>query len=331
MGASPWPAMLTPMPYFVGLVISRFKRSQAIRLILVGAVCLLVGAELFSVTQPRTSFATAVYWAITTATTVGYGDITPKNPAGRAIAVGVMLTTIPLFASAFALMAGAVVTTRLRSLLTVAHLEALGEEVAIYGFSPVVPRVAGELLDAGRQVLVVANTDREHLPDAVRLIDADPTSEEAIRRSHPEKASQLLITAKTDADVLVTAVLLRRIAPDVPKLAFVASGAVSTALAELGVDATLSSEDLLVHTLARSLEAPHAGELLLRLVKSDDYQLKELPIEPADQGKALADIRKEHPGLVLGAVHDSHVTMGVVQDVVLGEGDRLIVLEPAAS
>jgi voltage-gated potassium channel len=277
------------------------------------------------------SFATALYWAITTATTVGYGDITPKNPAGRAIAVGVMLTTIPLFASSFALMAGAVVTTRLRSLLTVAHIEALGDQIAIYGFSPVVPRVASELIDAGRKVLVIANADRENLPDAVSLIDADPTSEEAIRRSHPEKASQLLITNKTDADVLVTAVLLRRVAPDVPKLAFVGSAAVSTALAELGVDATLSSEDLLVHTLARSLEAPHAGELLLRLVKSDDYQMKELPVEPADQGKSLASVRREHRGLVLGAVHDGNVTMGVTQDVVLGEGDQLILLEPAPS
>lgn len=323
--------MLAPMPFFVSFVLSQVKKSQVLRLVLIGTVCLLVGAELFSVTQPKMSFPSAVYWAVTTATTVGYGDIEPANSVGRLIAVGVMLTTIPIFASAFAMMAGAVVTTSMRRLLSVPHLEALGDEVAIYGFSSVVPRVASELLDAGRHVLVVANTNRENLPDAVSLIDADPTSDEAVRRSHPEKASQLLITAKTDADVLVTAVLLRRAAPEVPKLAFVGSGAVSIALADLGVDATLSSEDLLVHTLARSLEAPHAGELLLRLVKSDDFQLTELPVEPGEQGQALTEIRKAHPGLVLGAVHDGHVLMGVTHDVVLEEGDQLIVLEPAAS
>jgi voltage-gated potassium channel len=318
------------MTYFVTLVISQVKRSQALRLVLVGAACLLVGAVLFSATQ-GIAFTTALYWAITTATTVGYGDITPKDPAGRAIAVGVMLTTIPLFASAFALMAGAVVTTHLRRLLGVAHLEPVGEGVVIYGSSPVVPRVARELAEAGRRVVVVANMDRSNLPDAVTLFAADPTSEETVRRSHPEKASQLLVSAENDADVLVTAVLLRHVAPAVPTVAVVGSPAVGAALRDLGVDATLSSDELLVHTLAKSMEAPHAGELLLRLVDSEGYQLKELPIGPGDLGRALASVRRDHPGLVLGAVHDGHVTVGVAQDVVLAEGDQLIVLEAARS
>jgi len=322
--------MLGPMAYIVSFVLVKFKGSQALRLVLVGTACLLAGAALFSATQ-GIAFTTALYWAITTATTVGYGDITPKNPAGRAIAVGVMLTTIPLFASAFALLAGTVVTTHLRRLLGVAHLEPVDDAVAIYGFSPVVPRVAGELVGAGRRVVVVANADRAALPERVRLLAADPTNEEAVRRSHPEKASQLLVTAQTDADVLVTAVILRHVAPDVPTLAVVGSGAVSNALRDLGVDTTLSSDELLVHTLAKSMEAPHAGELLLRLVDSEGYQLRELPIAPTDLGRALATIRREHPGLVLGAVHGGRVQLGVAQDVVLSEGDQLIVLEAGRS
>ena len=35
-----------------------------------------------------------LYWAITTMTTVGYGDLTPKTPEGKAIAVTVMLIGI---------------------------------------------------------------------------------------------------------------------------------------------------------------------------------------------------------------------------------------------
>ena len=105
----------------------------------------------------------------------------------------------------------------------------------------------------------------------------------------------------------------------------------SNALRDLGVDATLSSDELLVHTLAKSMEAPHAGELLLRLVDSEGYQLRELPIEPADLGRALTAIRREHPGLVLGAVHEGRVILGLGQDVVLADGDQLIVLEAARS
>jgi voltage-gated potassium channel len=35
-----------------------------------------------------------VYWAITTMTTVGYGDITPKSPEGKVLAILVMFVGI---------------------------------------------------------------------------------------------------------------------------------------------------------------------------------------------------------------------------------------------
>jgi len=68
--------------------------------------CVVAGGALFAMTQ-HIAFTTGLYWAITTATTVGYGDVIPHNPAGRLVASAVMLTTIPLLASVFALVAGA--------------------------------------------------------------------------------------------------------------------------------------------------------------------------------------------------------------------------------
>ena len=39
-------------------------------------------------------FGNGIYWAVTTMTTVGYGDITPHTAAGKVIAVVVMLVGI---------------------------------------------------------------------------------------------------------------------------------------------------------------------------------------------------------------------------------------------
>lgn len=47
--------------------------------------------------------ATGLYFAVTTATTVGYGDITPRGWAAHLIAVAMMLTVVPLFAASFSL------------------------------------------------------------------------------------------------------------------------------------------------------------------------------------------------------------------------------------
>jgi voltage-gated potassium channel len=39
-------------------------------------------------------FGTALYWAATTATSTGYGDISPKSPEGRLVAVALMHLSI---------------------------------------------------------------------------------------------------------------------------------------------------------------------------------------------------------------------------------------------
>jgi len=54
------------------------------------AVYILEGDENKSIRH----FGDALWWAITTVTTVGYGDITPVTPEGRFVAVALMLTGI---------------------------------------------------------------------------------------------------------------------------------------------------------------------------------------------------------------------------------------------
>jgi voltage-gated potassium channel len=57
-------------------------------------IVLVLGTLLYVVEGPEhgfTNIPTAVYWAITTITTVGFGDITPKTDVGRFIASVMML------------------------------------------------------------------------------------------------------------------------------------------------------------------------------------------------------------------------------------------------
>lgn len=61
--------------------------------IYVSIAVLIIGASMYSISE-QVDFATALWWSITTATTVGYGDISPTTSMGKLAAVMVMIIGI---------------------------------------------------------------------------------------------------------------------------------------------------------------------------------------------------------------------------------------------
>ncbi len=309
------------------LLLRHLRRGSAAVLLLLAAVAILAGAAAFSSFE-SVSFGTGLYWAITTATTVGYGDVTPHNTAGRVVATVEMLTAIPLFAGVFATVTASASAIRLRRLLEIDRRLPAPGYVVIFGAHPLVPRVARELVDAGRSVVVVApGASVDALPDGVRAVAGDPTSEDVVRRAEPGRAERALVATEEEGDALVAAVLIRHVAPALPVTALVRSEHVAHALADLGVEQALSADELVAHLLAKSLESPHAPELVRGLMDSERFVLREVPTGPEQVGRSIADLRAEGPGLLLGYVHGGRVEIGVDGGQRLAAGDRLLVLE----
>ena len=288
--------------------------------------CVLAGGAAFAATQGK-PFTTGVYWAVTTATTVGYGDVTPDNGAGRVIAVLVMLTTIPMLASVFALATGDAAAARLRRILEMRNKFPEGQYRLVIGMSDTVPAILAELATAGVKVVLVADVDPDSLPSEVYLVRGDPTDEAILRSAHPAGADQALITGQSDGDVLVSAVLVRKLAPDLQTAALVSSPSIREALADLGIQQTMSAHTLVASALAKSLEAPHAADMLGQLVESNAHRLAEIAAGPATVGRPLSAVRDERDGLVLGLVHNGKFSLGLADDPVIQEGDYLLVAE----
>jgi voltage-gated potassium channel len=64
----------------------------------VALALVLVGGGLARIIEPETftSIGLSYWWAVETVTTVGYGDVVPKDVWGRLVGVGLMLTGIAL-------------------------------------------------------------------------------------------------------------------------------------------------------------------------------------------------------------------------------------------
>lgn len=78
----------------LGAALLATRRKIAVFISFVALVVIVMGTLMYVVEGPEngyTSIPVAVYWAITTMTTVGFGDITPKTDLGRLIASLMML------------------------------------------------------------------------------------------------------------------------------------------------------------------------------------------------------------------------------------------------
>jgi voltage-gated potassium channel len=303
-------------------------RRRVLFLLAAVTVCVLAGGALFALTQ-HLPLTTGLYWALTTATTVGYGDVTPRNATGRLVASAVMLTSIPILAAMFALLTGGIAADGVRRFLDMQTRFPQGTYRLVIGMHPAVPLILDELVGAGAAVVLAADVDPASVRAGVHLVRGDPTQSATISSARPEGAQQALVTGVSDGDVLVSAVIVRKRAPGLPVTALVSSPAVREALRELGVWQTLSTEELIARTLATTLETPHAGELITQLVDSSQHILTEMEADPAMVGKRLSAVRIGHPGLVLGIVHDGTVTLGVREDPLVEVGDHLLVADIA--
>ena len=94
------------------------------------SVALIVGwGILFSVLENVSTF-TGLYWSVTTATTVGYGDVTPHALSGHWLAIGAMLTEIPAMAACFGMATSAHIRYHMRRHMA-DHSRAGGHRLAL--------------------------------------------------------------------------------------------------------------------------------------------------------------------------------------------------------
>ncbi|BDR57849.1 potassium channel family protein [Xylocopilactobacillus apicola] len=74
------------------------KTNGLIYLIIICGIILIISSVLYSLAE-NVSLENAFWWAIATATTVGYGDISPQTPVGRFAAIMLMFVGIGLIGS----------------------------------------------------------------------------------------------------------------------------------------------------------------------------------------------------------------------------------------
>lgn len=227
---------------------------------------------------PLTPPLTFLYFYATTATTVGYGDLSPQTETGRLIAI------LWLFPGAIALFT-AFLSKTITSLAAAWRRRMAGQAdfsnrrglTVLVGFNRVrTAKMIEELRRGARgreddEILVVAKRDAQPLPDGVLFVRVDQLSDgDGLRRAGVKGADEVLIIADDDDETLAATLAVQALAPQACHIvAYFQDEQTATLVRSLErpIETVVSPS---VELLVRAAQDPGASRLFAALASSRD-------------------------------------------------------------
>lgn len=188
----------------------------ALLAVLVSATLVLRFTYRYAGPGHRISLLDSVYFTVETVTTVGYGDYSFRGePAWLVVFAVVLMMTGALFVAVFfALVTNMLVSRRIEESLGLQKITALRGHVLVIGLGTVGLRVARQLHDAGRDVVVIEKDERNRHLGQLRALGlpvmiADATLPEVLTSARLAAASAVAVLTSDDLANMETGLAVR--------------------------------------------------------------------------------------------------------------------------
>ena len=238
-------------------------RVRVVLLAVFGAI--LLGTVMFHVLEGW-SILDSLYVTAQTVTTVGFGDLTPRTPFGRAFAVIFMLVSVGIVLYALTTTVQTIVHSELfanygRS----RQMSKLRDHFIICGAG----RVGSHLVRGLRAIdatFVVIETDSAKVEALVDLnipvLPRDATLEETLHEAGVEHARGLATCLPDDADNVYVVLIARDLNPNIHIVARAAEEQAESKLIRAGANRVVAPTIIGGHRMAMALTKPAVGDFL---------------------------------------------------------------------
>ena len=198
------------------------------------------------------SFLDSIYMTILTFTTVGYSEVRPLSPVGRAFTTLLMLGGVSTMLYTLTAVVQAVVEDEfLRSFLRrrrmQSRLSRMRDHFIVCGFGRVGAAVAAEFARQSVPVVII-DRDADAIAEAGEarfpFVHADATDDEALRRASVERARGLVAALGSDPDNVFVTLSARGVRPDIHVVARMQSADSRANLERAGANRVISPHEI---------------------------------------------------------------------------------------
>lgn len=314
---------------------------QVLLTFLVPVVLVLAGMVGFHLLEGLSLFD-SLYLTVITLTTVGYGDVHPRTPAGRVFTIALVLTGVFVVFYAMTALIRVIVSGELRATFGKRHMERalalLKDHIIVCGYGHMGRFVCREFSRAGL-AFVVIDTDAEavrdfQLPGGLALV-GDATSDEVLRHAGIEQARAIVTVMSSDADNLFTTMSARLLNSKVFIVARMEDAQAEKKLLRAGANRVVSPYQIGGNRMAQAVLRPTVVDFIDLATQKEhiELQMEEAAIVPQSSlantklrdCRLLADLR-----VLVVAIKKSggHMLFNPKGDTALEAGDILVAIGP---
>ena len=291
------------------------------------------------------SWFDGLYMVVTTFTTIGYQEVHPLSPTGRAFNIALIVVGVALLFLSIGFLTQALLEFELGKFFGRRRMERdigrLKDHYILCGAGRVGRAAARELARKPVPFIVIESDPAKaakYSADAWLTMIGDATEEKVLREARIEHARGLVAATTTDATNLYIVLTARSLNPSLRIIARASEEEAEKHLLSAGADSVVSPYSFAGHRIAYSFLRPNVLDFLDVATARHgrlDLEIEEIHVEPGSvfAGATIGSskIRQETGVIVLAIKREGGMTFNPAPEDRIEAGDYLIAMgEPAS-
>ncbi len=312
--------------------------KKTYRLVFIGMSLLLLSAIGILFLEPGDQFKTfsdALWWAVVTTTTVGYGDIYPKTLAGRGIAILLMTLGIGTMGGITAKLADVFIAVKRR--------KERGEVVAEYenhlvicGWNEKTKEIVNQILNENvkyKRMVLVADVDRDPFPEDARIhfVSGKMENKEILEKAGIPTANAAIVLNKqgNDAETVLTILNIENLNPNIYTIAEITDRKHEVHLKNANIDEIIINNDINSQLLVRSALYGGTSKVVKDLLSNEQgNEIYMWEVDAEEAGKNFFELflqyKQQQDIILIGIKRGQEVITNPEGEQQVAAGDSLI-------
>ncbi len=316
------------------------RRSKLLYVALAFLASVLINGSLFYLTEgviggrQDITLWRALYWAVVTMATVGYGDVTPETTWGTVVTVETVVVGIAVFTMLVSVLAEEFMNASLKKNMGLGKLKRV--DILVIGGEEACREALDELQlnEPHARIGWLLPQPPKQPPQDVEFVAGDPTDESVLKRAGADKAGKVIVCLSDDSKAVHTVLMLRKLNRDAEIVCLAKSEKARELLEEAGATRVIPAR-ILGRLLASAAFEPSVADFLRDVTTARGLaDLIEHVVTKSEEGKTIEELEntlpRKHGGKavrVVAIIREGRMIVAPNPQEKVREGERLVCLK----